>query len=90
MVGRPGCLFTFDLPQKLGTLRSAIVDEGVDVLLEVVNSFSHLSVESLSLLDSRTKVIEGVVYLLISGHDGVALSGYRLIFGLFSSHSLIL
>ena len=85
-----GLFFAFNGTEELATFFAAVVDEGVYVLLEVFNCFLHFGVEGFGSPETLDEIVEGCEYLAVFGHDGAALAGEGVVFGLFGADAFVL
>ena len=83
-------LLTLNGTEKLATFFAAVVDEGVYVLLEVFDGFLHFGVEGFGSPETLDKIVEGREDFAVFGHDGAALAGKGVVFGLFGTDAFVL
>ena len=78
------------LAEELCALEPAVVEEGLDVLLEAVDRLLHLRVEALRLDETGVEVVEGLIHLAVSHRDRVALARDALVLALLGAHASVL
>ena len=69
---------------------AAVIDEGVYVLLEILDGFSHFGVEGFGSAETLNQVVEGCEDFAIFGHYRTTLAGEGVVFGLFGADAFVL
>lgn len=76
--------------QKLRSLRSAVVDESLNILLKAINRIFHFLIPSLGVTEASFQLQELLVYSFVLGENSASLPRDSLIFALLGSDSLVL
>ena len=76
--------------QKLRSLRSAVVDESLNILLKTVYRILHFLIPRLGVTEAGFQLQELLVYSFVLGENSASLPRDSLIFALLGSDSLVL
>lgn len=76
--------------QKLRSLRSAVVDESLNILLKTVHRVFHFLIPRLGVAEASFQLQEFLVYSFVPGDDSASLPRNGLVFALLGSDSLVL
>ena len=85
-----GCSFLLNMTKELRPFRPPIIHKCFDILLQTIDRILHLAVPLLGAVKARFKIKVFLVYPLILGSYGRALSRHTFVFTLLRSNSSVL